>query len=195
MRYDAEHKQKTREKVLKAAAKAIRADGPHRVGVADVMAKAGLTHGGFYAHFDSKDDLIAAAIAQMFEESGARMSREIDDKPPQQALSGYIDFYLSASHRDARRSGCPVAALSSDLPRLSESNRSAFAEGVRGLTRRLAKLIAECGHKRSDEMATSALSELLGALSLARLEPDAARSDAILEDSRHALKHRLGLEK
>ena len=72
MRYDTDHKQKTREKVLKAAAKAIRADGPHRMGVADVMRKAGLTHGGFYAHFESKDDLVAAAIGQMFEQSKAR---------------------------------------------------------------------------------------------------------------------------
>jgi len=103
MRYDAEHKQKTREKVLKAAAKAIRADGPHRVGVADVMSKAGLTHGGFYAHFTSKDDLIAAAIEQMFDESRIRMARETEDKPPREALRSYIDFYLSSGHRDARQ--------------------------------------------------------------------------------------------
>jgi len=195
MRYDAEHKQKTREKVLKAAAKAIRADGPHRVGVADVMAKAGLTHGGFYAHFASKDDLIAAAIGQMFEESGARVARETGDKEPREALVSYIDFYLSPAHRDTRRSGCPVAALASDLPRLSEDTREAFAEGVRRITRRLAKLIGASGLAHANELASSALSELLGALSLARLEPDAKRSDAILEDSRNALKKRLGLEK
>jgi TetR/AcrR family transcriptional repressor of nem operon len=195
MRYDAEHKQKTREKVLKAAAKAIRADGPHRVGVADVMAKAGLTHGGFYAHFSSKDDLIAAAIEQMFEESRARVLRETADKPPREALRSYIDFYLSPTHRDARRSGCPVASLSSDLPRLADSTREAFARGVRRLTGRLAELIGQCGMAHPKELATSALSELLGALSLARLEPDAERSDAILADSRGALKKRLGLEK
>ena len=66
MRYDAEHKQRTRERVLKEAAKAIRRDGPHKVSVAAVMAKAGLTHGGFYAHFGSRDELIAEGVAQMF---------------------------------------------------------------------------------------------------------------------------------
>ena len=66
MRYDSEHKSQTREKVLKVAAKAIRAEGPRGVGVATIMSKAGLTHGGFYAHFESKDDLIAAAIEKMF---------------------------------------------------------------------------------------------------------------------------------
>lgn len=195
MRYDAEHKQKTREKVLKAAAKAIRADGPHRVGVADVMAKAGLTHGGFYAHFASKDDLIVAAIEQMFDESRARMLHETEGKAPQDALRDYIDFYLSAAHRDTRRAGCPLAALSSDLPRLSDATRDAFAAGMRRLTGRLADMVGACEIKAANEVATSALSEMLGALSLARLEPDAARSDAILADSRRALKNRLGLEK
>ncbi|MEI9890155.1 MAG: TetR/AcrR family transcriptional regulator [Caulobacteraceae bacterium] len=72
MRYDAEHKRQTREKVLDAAAEAIRLEGPHKVGVAGVMARAGLTHGGFYAHFESKDDLVAHAITHMFDKSALR---------------------------------------------------------------------------------------------------------------------------
>ena len=82
MRYDNEHKQQTRTRVLQAAAKAIRADGPHRVGIASVMADAGLTHGGFYAHFASKDELVAAAIGQMFDESRQRLLRETDQRAP-----------------------------------------------------------------------------------------------------------------
>src|SRR5262245_32338766 len=116
MRYDAEHKQKTRERVLKVAARAIRAQGPHKVGVAAVMAKAGLTHGGFYAHFDSKDALVAAAIGQMFEEGSLRFVSETEGRTPRAALAAYIDFYLSDAHRDARRSGCPLPFLSADLP-------------------------------------------------------------------------------
>src|SRR5689334_1915292 len=98
MRYDAEHKQKTHAKLLKAAAKAIRVEGPHRIGVAEVMAEAGLTHGGFYAHFASKDELVAAAIGQMFEEARARFAHETQDRTPAQALGAYIDFYLSPGH-------------------------------------------------------------------------------------------------
>ena len=80
MRYDAEHKQRTREKVLKAAAKVIRAKGPDRIGVAEVMADVGLTHGGFYAHFESKDDLVSAAIEKMLEESRARLRHETEGR-------------------------------------------------------------------------------------------------------------------
>jgi TetR/AcrR family transcriptional repressor of nem operon len=194
MRYDADHKQRTHDKVLKAAARTIRAKGPDRVAVADVMADVGLTHGGFYAHFASKDDLIAAAIGQMFTESRERLTRETDGRPPAQALSNYIDFYLSPSHRDARRSGCPVAALASDLPRLSAKARAQFAAGRRRLALALGGLLERCGHRDAAAEASSMFAELLGALSLARMEADAESSDAILDDSRKALKRRLGLK-
>jgi TetR/AcrR family transcriptional repressor of nem operon len=118
MRYDSEHKQRTRERLLAEAAKAIRSEGPHKLGVAEVMAKAGLTHGGFYAHFASKDDLIAEAVGQMFTEAGARMVRRMGEgRSPAETLRSYVEFYLSAAHRDSRTSGCPVPFLSADAPR------------------------------------------------------------------------------
>jgi TetR/AcrR family transcriptional regulator, transcriptional repressor for nem operon len=194
MRYDADHKQKTRERVLAEAAKAIRAQGPHRVGVAEVMAKAGLTHGGFYAHFSSKDDLVAAAIGQMFDEGRARLVRETADRGPAEALSRYFDFYLSAAHRDSRTAGCPLPFLSADVPRLPEPARERFAAGVAELTGIIAATLAKLGHAHADEEASSVLAELVGALSLARAEPDTARSDAILARSRSHLKRRIGVE-
>jgi TetR/AcrR family transcriptional repressor of nem operon len=194
MRYDTEHKQKTRTKVLQAAAKAIRADGPHRVAVAGVMADAGLTHGGFYAHFASKDELVAAAIEHMFDESRARVQHEMEGRSPAEGLVAYIDFYLSRKHRDARGSGCPMAALASDLPRLNEVVRDQFAAGASRLTTTLGEKLAALGHVNVDEEARSMVAELIGALSLARIEPDSKRSDAILAASRHQLKQRLGLE-
>jgi len=194
MRYDSEHKQKTRAKVLKVAAKAIRAEGPHQIGVADVMAQAGLTHGGFYAHFASKDELVAAAIGQMFEEARERFLHETHDRSPADALRAYIDFYLSPGHRDARRSGCPVAALASDLPRLSKAALDRFADGSRHMRESLASKLELLGHSDAGREASSVQAELLGALSLARVEPDAKRSDAILADSRRAIKRRLKLE-
>ena len=194
MRYDADHKEKTHARLLKAAAKAVRAEGPHRVGVAAVMADAGLTHGGFYAHFASKDALVAAAIGQMFEEARARFLRETQERTPAQGLVAYIDFYLSTAHRDARRSGCPIAALASDLPRLKKPALAEFASGAARLRAALAEKLAQLGHADAGHEASSAMSELVGALSLARVEPDAQRSDAILADSRRALKRRLKLE-
>jgi TetR/AcrR family transcriptional repressor of nem operon len=194
MRYDTEHKQRTRTKVLEAAAQAIRNDGPERVGVAAVMAEAGLTHGGFYAHFKSKDELVAAAIGQMFEESRARLARETEGRGAKEGLAAYVDFYLSAKHRDARGRGCPIAALASDAPRLSDNVRAAFADGVARLTTGLAEKLEQCGTDEPQMAARSMVAELVGALSLARVETDPATSNAILRDSRTQLKHRFGLE-
>ena len=194
MRYDAEHKQKTRERVLKEAAKAIRAEGPHQVGVAGVMAKAGLTHGGFYAHFSSKDELVAAAIGQMFEESRGKLAETAEGQDPAQALGGYIDFYLSRGHRDTRTAGCPLPFLAADAPRLGDPARERFARGVAGLQAILAGQLARLGHAQAEEEAASMLAELVGAVSLARAEPDPTRSDAILARSKAALKRRFKLE-
>jgi TetR/AcrR family transcriptional repressor of nem operon len=194
MRYDAEHKQKTRERVLDEAALAIREEGPHRVGVAGIMAKAGLTHGGFYAHFASKDELVTAAIQHMFERSAGRRIREMQGQPPAEVLEAYIDFYLSPEHRDARTSGCPMPALAADLPRLNQEAQDTFAAGVARVTGALGVLIEGLGYSESKAMASSVLAELVGALSLARIETDKARSDLMLEYSKRALKQRLGLE-
>jgi TetR/AcrR family transcriptional repressor of nem operon len=193
MRYDNEHKQNTRSKVLQAAAKAIRAEGPDRVAVAGVMAEAGLTHGGFYAHFSSKDELVAAAIGQMFEDARMRVEHETAGRGPAEGLVAYIDFYLSKKHRDARGAGCPMAALSSDLPRMSDASRQQFAAGVQRVTSALGDQLAALGHADAEIGARSMMAELIGALSLARVELDAKRSDAILAASRGQLKQRLGL--
>ncbi|HLZ82590.1 MAG TPA: TetR/AcrR family transcriptional regulator [Caulobacteraceae bacterium] len=193
MRYGAEHKEETRKRVLKAAAKAIRAEGPHRIAVAGVMAEVGLTHGGFYAHFKSKDDLVAASIDQMFAEGVERARREMEGVDPATGLGRYIDFYLSAPHRDARGAGCPLPYLSADAPRMDPESRARFAEGAAQLTDRLAGLFAGMGDPDPSATASSLLAEMVGALSLARADPDPARSDAILERSRAALKTRFGL--
>ncbi|MGA2951514.1 MAG: TetR/AcrR family transcriptional regulator [Caulobacteraceae bacterium] len=190
MRYAAEHKEETRRRVLRAAADAVRAEGPHKVGVAEVMAKAGLTHGGFYAHFASKDDLIAAAIGEMFRQSSKRLAAESED--PARGLAGYIDFYLSAEHRDARGQGCPLPYLSGDAPRMGAPAQAAFAAGVTGLADKLADRLTAMGRPAAE--ATSLLAELVGALALARAEPDRDRSDAILAASRQSLRRRFNLE-
>lgn len=190
MRYDSEHKHRTREKVLKAAAKAIRARGPHRVGVAAVMGKAGLTHGGFYAHFDSKDALVAAAIGQMFAETRSTWDRVTQGKPPAQALVTYIDFYLSTAHRDAMSAGCPIPILAPESPRLSRPSRDQFVAGVGRLRERFRGQLELLGIANPQAEASSMLAELVGALALARAEPDSERSDAILNASKQRLKAR-----
>lgn len=196
MRYTAEHKSATRQRLVSLAADAIRAEGPHQVGVASVMAKAGLTHGGFYAHFESKDALVAEAVAEMFRQSAVRLNRVREKQPLTDGLREYIRFYLSPRHRDAIEHGCPVPALLSDAPRQSEPVREAFAHGAQSLKRQLAGVLADLGHPRgqADAAADSLLAEMVGALMLARLESNAGRSDEILTRSRVALERRFHLE-
>lgn len=194
MRYDSEHKARTRLKVLDEAARAIREEGPHRLGVAGVMARAGLTHGGFYAHFPSKEAFVAEAIAHMFLGGPTAKLEKMKGQPPRQALVEYIDFYLSRGHRDTRAGGCPLPYLAVDAPRLSDISRERYAGGVAHLTTILATHLAALGRDHAEDEASSTLAELVGALTLARAEPDPGRSDAILERSRAHLKRRLGLE-
>jgi len=194
MRYDEAHKQKTREKVLQAAARAIRAEGPERVGVAGIMAKAGLTHGGFYAHFESKDDLVAEAIEQMFVEGRQLHSEVVEGKSPTQALADYVDYYLSKPHRDTPDGGCALPTLCTDLPRLSERAKVAFGRGYSGLISWISRRLEEIGHADPRGAANSVVSEMVGSVALARCIPDRERSDALLESSRRNIRARLGLD-
>jgi TetR/AcrR family transcriptional repressor of nem operon len=193
MRYESAHKEQTRQRIVAEASRAIRIDGPHRIGVAGIMAKAGLTHGGFYLHFKSKDDLVIAALSNMFDEARATRLRWTDGKQPADALRDYIGFYLSPAHRDAVGKGCPVAALSADLPRLSMAARQCFAGGVTRLTDTLTGLLSDIGVENAQATARSVLAELAGALSLARSVADPAQSDEILACSHAHLMSRLGL--
>jgi TetR/AcrR family transcriptional repressor of nem operon len=190
----AEQKERTHASILDSAANLLRTRGISGARVADVMKGAGLTVGGFYAHFESKDALIAAAIDEMFAEARSRQMLESGDKPPAEALAAYIDFYLSPTHRDARASGCPMPSLAADLPRLTAKARERFAAGVSGLRARIAERLAELGFQDAEAQASSMVAELVGALSLARAEPDPAASDAVLANSKTALKYRFSLE-
>jgi TetR/AcrR family transcriptional repressor of nem operon len=194
MRYAPDHKQETREKLLKEAARAIRRDGPHNLALSAVMAKAGLTNGGFYAHFKYRDDLLAAGVEQMFREGRARAILEHQDRDARTNLMAFLDFYLSAAHRDARTFGCPLAFLNTEAPRLPKAAAKRFAEGVDGLIGLLADKMVAIGRKDARDEASSLLAELVGAVGLARAEPDGAKSDLILERSRRVIGRRLGLE-
>ena len=193
MRYDSEHKERTRQRVLGEAAAAIRAHGPDGVGVAALMAKAGLTHGAFYAHFKSKDDLVAQAISHMFEQSRERFRLHTEDPDAAVALNQYIDMYVSARHRDSPERGCPLPSLSGDLARMPAGARKRFTEGVEHLTRGIAKRLKELDRPAPDRLAASMVAEMMGAVALSRAIDDPAASDRILKTSREALKARIGL--
>ena len=193
MRYDEGHSEKTKNRVVKIAAAQMRKHGPDKVGVADVMGRAGLTHGGFYAHFDSKDDLIAAAVDRMFEESRARFREWTDGKDRPEALRSYINAYVSRTHRDKPESGCAIAALSSDIRRQGSKARSAYDKGVNSLMNSIASLLGEEDGVKRRTLAQSMLAEMTGAVAAARAVADETLSDEILASARRSLRARAGL--
>ncbi len=193
MRYEAGHKAETRRRVLTEAARDIRAKGPQGIALAGIMARAGLTHGGFYAHFPSRDALVAAAIETMFDDARARFDFSVAAASPRTTLRAYIDFYLSASHRDERERGCPLAALSGDIARFEPAARERFGAGIAALTVRLETLLHKNGIADPPTTAASLLAELVGALSLSRAIADPAQSDALLQRCRRGLYLRFDL--
>jgi TetR/AcrR family transcriptional repressor of nem operon len=193
MRYTENHKQETRARVLKVAAKALREKGPDKLGVADVMRAAGLTHGGFYAHFPSKEAFLTESLNEVFSQSRERRHGLVEGLGPRGALSAYIDFYVSKAHRDNPASGCPLVALNSDLPRQPKKFRGAFDAGVKRLAGELAQWIAALGIEDADKVAVSVLSAMVGAVALSRAVSDSDLSNELLDAARAGVKARLGL--
>jgi TetR/AcrR family transcriptional repressor of nem operon len=193
MRYSDTHKQETRKRVVQAAAGAVRAKGPDGVGVAEIMAEAGLTHGGFYAHFPNKEALVAAAVEEAFGQSRRRFGRITEGMAPAEALETFVDAYVSGEHRANPQRGCPIATLSSDMPRQGEPVRAAFDAGVNGLIARLAGWLPEGSPAEREGLATSLLAEMAGAVALARSVSDPTLSDRLLEECRGRIKQRAGI--
>ena len=193
MRYSAEHKQKTRERVLRETAREVRAKGPGGVAVAGLMARAGLTHGGFYAHFPSKDALVAEAVDVMFADARARAAALDSADDPRAALRDYVRFYLSPAHRDGRDRGCPLPALAGDIARSPGAAGARFADGISGLAARLADLLARAGVEQADAEGNALLAQLVGAVSLARALGKGAASDTMLRDTCERICARYGL--
>jgi len=182
----------TRQSILRHAARAIREAGPEQVGVADVMRAAGLTHGGFYAHFPSKDALVAGAIEGMFAEGAARFAAVTGAATGKAALKAWIQSYLSPDHRDNRAGGCAVAALNTEASRLEPVARAAFEAGLRGIAARFVRhLSPPLPPEEAEAAAWSLMAELSGTLALARVTADPKLSNRILEAGRDAAMRRL----
>ena len=197
MRYSENHKDETHAKILKIAGRALRAKGPDGVAVAEVMKEAGLTHGGFYAHFKSKDALLVEALRGVFAYSTSRYRKLIEGLPPQHALATFIDFYVSSDHRDRITNGCPITALNSDMPRQSKEFRAVFDDGVKSLVENLQQLVEAAAVDAGGDckaLAASVLSAMAGAVAVSRAVSDKRLSDEMLETARNSIKARLGLD-
>lgn len=193
MRYGSDHKAETRERVLREAATAIRRDGVGRVGVAQVMGAAGLTHGGFYAHFASKDDLVAQAVGYMFEDRYAAFFDGLGDADPREALTRFVDRYLSMRHRQAVATGCPIPMLAGQVSLLPEAGQISFAAAVERLTGAVASLLRRMDRANAERLAQAVIAEMVGAVALARVQTDDAKAELLLETVRESVKAKLGL--
>ena len=181
-RYSTDHKEKTHAAIVDAAAERIRAGGFDALGVASIMAEAGLTHGGFYAHFSSRDALLAAAVTRLFEKACETVGR-FEEKYGEAGLEKYIDFYLSPRHRDDCENGCPIPALAGDAQRAAPQVKAAFEAGLDALAERLGQMMPRGGKKA----ALALYGEMVGVLSVSRTIGDAKQSGELLAAKRKAI--------
>lgn len=187
MRYKSEHKEATRRRIVKTAARRFREHGFAGIGIADLMADAGLTHGGFYAHFPNKDALAATATAEALKELPQLIawSRERGRDPVEEL----IDRYLTAVHRDTPGAGCAIAALGAEAPRQGPGTQASFAAAIEAGLDALGGLLPG-----GRDEALALLAALVGGLVMARAVGTGALSEAILSGLRSILsaRHRSG---
>jgi len=176
----------THERIVEVAARMLRRNGYGGVGVADVMNQAGLTHGGFYAHFASRDALLAEAVERAGRDSAAVMTRRSDTSRArgQSALRALVDGYLSETHLRGVEGGCVVAALSSEMPRQSPTLLAPSVGRVRGLIEMVQRALPEGGTR---EQAMVIAGTMVGTLQLARALGANAQGKAMLAAARSAL--------
>ena len=189
MRYAPAHKQATRRRILDAASQAFREHGVAETGVDEVMRRAGLTHGGFYAHFQDKTELIAEACAAAFDDAVPNLERIAAASTPSARARLLIDSYLCARHRDNRGSGCLVVSVGADMARLRGAARAGYARGFAQHIDRLSAALRLCaGPQRNRERVTQLMSSLVGGLLFARAIDDSVQSDAMLHAMRRQLR-------
>lgn len=174
-----------RSAMVRAASRLFRARGLERVGVAEITREAGLTHGGFYGHFASKEALAAEALAAAFADGRDHLATG--------GLDGYLRGYLSRSHRDHPETGCPIPALAADALRADDGVRRVFAEGLAGLLEAIAARLPVGDPDERRMRAIEMLATAVGGLALARVvaATDLAASDALLASLRMALRDRV----
>lgn len=185
-------KARTRARILDEAAKAMREKGADGIGVAALMKRAGLTHGGFYAHFDNRDDLVAQAVDRMFQDSDFVLDRHLAGSEAARGLADLIAYYLSDETRKRIDGGCPLPSLGGEASRMPVAARQRFADGILTFRAALAKSLAEIGDPDPEALAASILAEMVGAMTLARALDDQSASVA-LRASREQLMRRIGL--
>jgi TetR/AcrR family transcriptional regulator, transcriptional repressor for nem operon len=195
MRYSREHKLETHARIVKKASVRLREKGAHGIGVADLMKDAGLTHGGFYAHFDSREALVIEAFAHAMDRSTERWRKIGMETAPDKRLANIVDSYLTPAHRDDPGHGCAVPTLGAEIARESPRTRKAFAAKLEQMIDMLAEQIPGTPTKAARKQAMATLATMMGTLVLARIGGSGEFSDEILAAGRDAALSRSATSK
>jgi TetR/AcrR family transcriptional regulator, transcriptional repressor for nem operon len=187
MRYSKEHKQETHARIVRKASVRLREKGAHGIGVADLMKEAGLTHGGFYAHFDSREALLIEAFAYAMDRSMDYWRKSTAETSPEKRLAMIVDSYLTASHRDDPGRGCAVPTLGAEIARESPKARKAFAAKLEQMIDMIAEQLIDLPPKAARKQAAVTLATMMGTLVLSRIAGNGEFSDDILAAGREAV--------
>jgi TetR/AcrR family transcriptional repressor of nem operon len=189
MRYRPEHKVEVHRKILKDASWRVRAEGIAGAAVSSVMRDAGLTNGGFYKHFASKDDLLTESLGEAFREIADRLTQIAEKSKPGTAWKAIVKAYLSPEHCDHPEFGCPLAALAPELARAGPAMKAPIRREIIKYKRRMLPLMP--GRRAADrERAFSTIfSTMIGAVAIARLLPDQVARARVLANAREFLLH------
>jgi TetR/AcrR family transcriptional repressor of nem operon len=179
-------KEASHERIVSAAARAIRRSGFNGTGVADIMKEAGLTHGAFYAHFPSREAMLAEAANLACTQLLATAADVVASAPPAQALASLLSVYLSREHLEQIELGCPLAALGSETPRQAPEVRRVTTRYIKEITDLIGRQLPDWGQPGAHERALVAVATMTGTLLLARAVDEPALSDALRQA---ALKH------
>src|SRR5215468_1566135 len=187
MRYSKEHKQETHDRIVRKASVRLREKGAHGIGVADLMKEAGLTHGGFYAHFDSREALVIEAFNYAMGRSTEHWRKLAEQTPPDKRFAAIVESYLTTIHRDDPGRGCAVPTLGPEIARESPKTRKAFAAKLEEMIEMMADQLPEVPRKAARAQAIAALSTMAGALVLSRVAGSGEFSEEILGVAREAV--------
>jgi TetR/AcrR family transcriptional repressor of nem operon len=190
MRYSREHKLETHDRIVKKASVRLREKGAHGIGVADLMKEAGLTHGGFYAHFASREALMIEAFAYAMERSTERWRKLAEQTAPAKRLASIVESYLTPAHRDDPGHGCAVPTLGADIARESPKTRKAFAAKLEQMIDMMAEQIPDVPRKAARKQAMATIATMMGTLVLSRIAGNSEFSAEILGAGRDAVLDR-----
>jgi len=187
MRYSREHKFQTHARIVKKASVKLREKGAHGIGVADLMKDAGLTHGGFYAHFDSREALVIEAFTHAMDRSTERWRKITAETPAKKRLSKIVNTYLAPVHRDDLGHGCAVPALAAEIAREGAKTRRVFSGRMEQMIDMLADQFHGLPRAAARKQAVAALATMMGSLVMARIAGSGEFSDEILKSGREAV--------